>query len=272
MIDFDKLFHDFLEQWYEKNLPLYEDLDELEEREDDVYEEWCTTPAEDLGGLSPRQYFEKITDAKDLMDMFFQYYNEGYELPAPLLDQISQTPSCEPYLMSILQNAKVDDLTMYSVNILSEMGSSAPFDLYIKWVMDDKMEKELRDVAGEVLSENYEKVAEKLLKLIPYASPSAEEYLCDVLVKVKGNDDIYNLLKKKFLSGDNYQLYAAYLGQYENEEAIPILKEVAKICDYLSFIEIRNSIERLGGECDIERDFSNDPYFKKIKSLKEKDN
>jgi len=72
------------------------------------------------------------------------------------------------------------------------------------------------------------------------------------------------LLKELFLSKSNYQLYANYLGQYGDERAIDILLEAAKTCDYISFLEIRNAVEQLGGEFDIERDFSQDKDFKKL--------
>ena len=70
------------------------------------------------------------------------------------------------------------------------------------------------------------------------------------------------------MSGKNNVLYASYLGMYEDLRALPLLRERIKNphIGYVEFTEIRNSIERLGGEVDVKRDFSSDPDYAVLKN------
>ena len=37
--------------------------------------------------------------------------------------------------------------------------------------------------------------------------------------------------------------------------------------NYVEYVEIRNAVEELGGEMDVEKDFSDDPYYKYMNHL-----
>lgn len=266
MIDFQKLYNKFVDEWIEKNADKYNTEEEIAQAVWDIYEDWLNTPFEELGGLTPKEYFAQIQDPKALVDMLVDYVSGKKDVPGALLDRIAEVQDAAPYLMEIVKREKNDELTMYAINLLNELGSPEPFDIYINWIFDPNMTKDLRDIAAEVLSGNALTVKDKILNRLAGADFSAKEYASDILVKCPKDDRIFELLKELFLSQTNYQLYANYLGQYGDERAIEFLLEAAKTCDYISFIEIRNAVEELGGEFNIERDFSQDKDYQKIKS------
>lgn len=264
MIDFQKLFDDFVDEWIEKNSENYVTEEEIAQAVADVYEDWCNTRFKELDGLTPREYFAKIENPKELVDMLIGYTADKEEVPGVLLERISEVQGAVPYLMEIIKREKNDELTMYAINLLNELSSSEPFDIYIDWIFNPKMDKDLRDIASEILAENATAVKDRVLARLKDADFSSKEYASDILVKCAKDDRIFELLKELFLSKTNYQLYANYLGQYGDERAIDILLEAAKTCDYISFIEIRNAVEELGGEFNVERDFSQDKDFQKL--------
>ncbi|HEY8389534.1 MAG TPA: hypothetical protein VIL26_01065 [Clostridia bacterium] len=268
MIDFHKLYHEFINEWIEKNSSNYVTEDEIEDAVSILYEEWCNHPYKELDGLTPKEYFSKIEDPKTLVDMFVGYSAGGDDIPTLLLDRICEVRGTIPFLMDILKREKSDELTMYAVNLLNEMQCVEPFDIYLNWIFDSKQDKDLRDLASEVLAESAEAVKDKVLAKLDGADFSSKEYASDILVHCSHDERIFTLLKEMFLSKTNIQLYANYLGQYGDERAIEILTEEAKTCNYICFIEIRNAIEELGGELNIERDFSQDKDFQKIKNIK----
>ncbi|HHW90342.1 MAG TPA: hypothetical protein GX745_05530 [Clostridiales bacterium] len=265
MIDFQKLYHEFMDEWIEKNAGKYTDEDEISQAVADAYEEWLNHSYQELNGLSPRQYFANIDDPKALMDMLIGYSICNEEIPSVLLDRIVEVQGATPYLTDILKRQKNDELTMYAINILNEMSSEEPFDIYIDWIFNPEIDKDLRDIAAEVLAENALRVKDRVVNKLKDADFSSKEYASDILVRCPKDERIFNLLKELFLSAVNYQLYANYLGQYGDERAVKLLLEAAKTCDYISFLEIRNAVEQLGADFGVERDFSQDKYFQKLK-------
>ena len=264
MIDFQKLYHEFMDEWIEKNAGKYATEDEISQAVADAYEEWCNRQYLELGGLSPKQYFARIDDPKALVDMLIGYSIGKEDIPSVLLDRIIEVKGVVPYLMDIIKRQKNDELTMYAINILNEMSSEEPFDIYIDWIFNPEIDKGLRDIAAEILAENALLVKDRVLDRLKDADFSSKEYASDILVRCPKDERIYNLLKELFLSAVNYQLYANYLGQYGDERAVVILLEAAKTCDYISFLEIRKAVEQLGADFDVERDFSQDIYFQKL--------
>ena len=62
-------------------------------------------------------------------------------------------------------------------------------------------------------------------------------------------------------------LYASLLGKLGDERALDALNRALdrEEINYLDYIEIRDAIEALGGECAHERDFNGDPYYETLK-------
>ena len=95
--------------------------------------------------------------------------------------------------------------------------------------------------------------------------------LVEILANYKGRKDIFLLLVSYFYRGEDVALFARLLGSYGDEAAIDILKSFAKQFEdelnYNEFMEIRNAVEELGGDFDLNTDFSNDPFYRYLKGL-----
>ena len=121
------------------------------------------------------------------------------------------------------------------------------------------------------LCENGEEVVDDMIKAQLTADEESGQMLVEILANYKGRKDIFLLLVSYFYRGEDVALFARLLGSYGDEAAIDILKSFAKQFEdelnYNEFMEIRNAVEELGGDFDLNTDFSNDPFYHYLKGL-----
>lgn len=265
MIDFDQLFTLYMQDWMEKNSSLTPD--EMEERACDLFEEWKNAPEKELGGISPKQYFEKITSPDELVKMLVSVANEGNSPSALLLDRLVET-DCTKQLIDVVKGDFTAEIKIEAINILSETGASHPFDKYVAILADKNEDEGLRELCVEVMANDADKVSGELFALLPSADYELKGLIAEILVNAKKDERTFNLLEDLFKNGNNVPLYAGFIGKYGDERAMMYLYKALDDCNYADFTEIRNAIEQLGGTVDDEyRDFSSDPYYKALKNL-----
>ena len=121
------------------------------------------------------------------------------------------------------------------------------------------------------LCENGEEVVDDMIKAQLTADEESGQMLVEILANYKGRKDIFLLLVSYFYRGEDVALFARLLGSYGDESAIDILKSFAKQFEdelnYNEFMEIRNAVEELGGDFDLNTDFSDDPFYRYLKGL-----
>ena len=76
MIDFDKLFEEYLKGWLVAHKDEYT-ADETEDMLPELYEEWVTKPCKAIGGVTPEEYFARIKDPEKLVGMFVESSSAG---------------------------------------------------------------------------------------------------------------------------------------------------------------------------------------------------
>ena len=84
-----------------------------------------------------------------------------------------------------------------------------------------------------------------------------------------GNELIYKLAIRLFRERrERRALFAGYLAKLGDDRALPELTAAAQEekLPYLTFIEIRNAIETLGGICP-ERNYEDDPEYEALRDL-----
>ena len=104
------------------------------------------------------------------------------------------------------------------------------------------------------------------------ADDAGKEALLDVLADFPGDDDVVAYAIRRFEQcPDKRALFAGYLGKLGDERALAPLSDAAESVkvSYIDFIEIRNAIERLGGEAPV-RDFEGDPTYRAVKRLQKR--
>ena len=158
---------------------------------------------------------------------------------------------------------------MIAINLLREMESVLPKMLYITWQLNREGKDELKDNALESLTAMGECVVQPVLQELPKANAAGEEALLEVLSHFPGNEQIYKLAIRLFRERrDQRALFAGYLAKLGDDRALPELMKAAEEekLPYLTFIEIRNAIEELGGVCP-ERTYDDDPEYEALRGL-----
>ena len=271
IINFDEHFADFMSDWMKTRQDEYSTFDEMEEDMPRIYMAFLNTRAKWLGNVTPGAYFTQFEDPKVLVDWLAQYCEERVPVPDLLLEQISAVGRpCEKRLLELLKDDDApEEARMIAVNQLREMESTLPKMLYIQWQLDRSGEDELKDNALESLTEMGESVVQPILQELPKANAAGEEALLEVLSHYPGNEQIFKLAMKLFRERkERRALFAGYLAKLGDDRALPELIAAAgeENLPYLTFIEIRNAIESMGGVCP-ERTYDDDPEYGALRDL-----
>lgn len=271
IINFDEHFADFMSGWMNTHQDQYGSFDEMEEDMPRIYMAFLNTRAKWLGSITPGAYFTQFEDPKVLVDWLVQYCEENVPVPDLLLEQISTVGRpCEKRLLELLKDEEApEEARMIAVNQLREMESTLPKMLYIQWQLNRAGKDDLKDNALESLTEMGERVVQPILQELPGANEAGEEALLEVLSHFPGNEQIFRLALKLFRERkDRRALFAGYLAKLGDERALPELTAVAaeEKLPYLTFIEIRNAIESMGGVCP-ERNYDDDPEYEALRDL-----
>ena len=271
LINFDEHFADFTSAWAQAHQEDYRTVDAMEEDLPKIYMTFLNTRAGWLGNVTPGSYFTQFEDPKVLVDWMEQYCEEDVPVPDLLLEQITFVGKpCEKRLLRLLENEDApDEARMIAISLLREMESTLPKMLYINWQLNRNPRDELRDHALESLTEMGEAVVQPILQLFRQANDAGQEALMEVLSHFPGHPQINRLATEMFRRKKTQRaLFAGYLARLGAEEALPALLEAAEDPEmsYLTFIEVRNAIEALGGNCP-EREFEDDPEYEALWGL-----
>ena len=268
-IDFDAHFTDALNVWMEQNRAKYKTADEMEDAAPEFYLEWLEQPADWLGGQTPGAYFDRYDDASALVDMLVDYVNSDTPVPDPLLNRIADLGDEAAILALVRDSAAPCEARMHAVELLRQLESTAPMVDYIRWQVERSVDDDLLDNALESLRDMGEAVRRPAKLAFTAADDVGKEALLDVLADFPCDDDVLAFALRQFKTQpDKRALYAGYLGKLGDDRALEALLEVAEgdHVSYIDFIEIRNAVERLGGEAPI-RDFTDDPTYAAVKRL-----
>ena len=269
--NFDEHFAEFTSDWMKAHTNEYRNFDEMEDDLPRIYMAFLNTRAPWLGSVTPGSYFTQFEDPKVLVDWLQQYCAEGVPVPDPLLEQITTVGKpCEKRLVELLKDEEAEEeARMTAVGLLREMESLQPKMLYINWQLDRGPEDDLKDNALDSLVAMGDSVVQPILQQIGKAGDAGKEALLDVLCHFPGNEQTFRIAMEAFRAHPEKQaLFAGYLAKLGDDRALPELTEAAGKPDlpYLTFIELRNAIESLGGVCP-EREYDNDPEYEALRDL-----
>ena len=233
--NFDEHFAEYVSEWMKAHQSEYSNFDEMEEDMPRVYMNFLNTRAKWLGNVTPGAYFTQFEDPKVLVDWMNQYCAERVPLP----------------------------------ELLREMDSTMPKMLYINWQLDREEKDDMKDKALESLTAMGETVVQPILQNLNLACPAGQEALMEVLSNFPGDDRIFRLAIRLFEEKkERRALFAGYLAKLGDDRALPALISAAQEpgLPYLTFIEVRNAIEALGGVCP-EREYDDDPEYEALRQM-----
>ncbi len=266
-IDIDKLFEKHLRSVMSRNVGKFTE-EEWEERLPEIYEKFGDAPLMELDGESPRSYFKNL-DGEAQARLLAAYVRQGVSVPDYLCDAIMQTPAAESALLAFVTPKTEEELFFFAVNLLEDLGSTAPLNTYVDGVFDSEYSIPERELMIEMLAAHAQLVSDEILARYDGADESTQAMLLDVIVEGKKCEKAFSVLMDAFtVHDDELPLYAQYLSKYGDERALPALYRAIEQegLDYVSFQELRSAIESLGGVYEKERDFSHDRFFHAVKN------
>ncbi len=270
IIDFDARFSEYLNDWVEKNRKRFKRPEDMEDEVPEVYLRFLNAPADWLGGKTPGAYFEEYADGKLLADWLVAYVNSETPVPDPLLDRMQELGDENALLALARDHAQPCEARMHAIELLRQLDSRAPMVDYLRWQAEREDDEELLDNALESLHEMGAEVRAPAKVAFLAAGEQGKEALLDLLCDfVPADEEVFQFALERFKADrEKRALYAGYLGKLDDDRALEALCDAAESDDvsYIDFIEIRNAIERLGGEAPI-RDFQEDPTYQAVKRL-----
>ncbi len=271
VINFDEHYAEYMSQWMKQHQNEYATYDDMEADIPKIYMAFLNTRAKWLGNVTPGSYFTQFEDPKVLVDWMNQYCQERVPLPEPLMEQIVFVGRpCEKRLLELLKDEESEEeARMVAVELLRQMESTLPKMLYINWQLDRAEKDELKDNALESLNCMGETVIQPILQVLNQANPAGQEALLEVLTHYPPREQTYQLAMNLFRERkDRRAVLAGYLARIGDDRAIPELMDAAQEPNlpYLTFIEIRNAIEALGGVCP-EREYDDDPEYDALRKM-----
>lgn len=266
-INFDDKFADFTAKFVKEHAKEYRNYDAMEADMPRIYMAFLNTPARWLNNVTPGAYFTQFEDPKDLVDWLQTYCAQGVPVPDLLCEQIvSVGKPCEKRLLAMLKEEEAPaEAKMTAISLLREMESTQPKMLYISWQLDRKDDDELADNALDSLRDMGKSAVQPMVEALPKANDAGQAALIDVLCEYP-NEQVFRVALRIFNENPRTRaLFASYLAKIGDERALDDLIRVAndENTGYIDFIEIRNAIEALGGNCP-ERDFEDDEDFEAL--------
>ena len=275
ILDFDANFRAYCEKWIDMNKGKFKTYEQMEDAMPEVYLRWLNSPAAFLDGETPGEYFQKYSSAPELVKWLRLYDAADVNVPDQLLDRISDMgeAAVRPLLYTAREEKNPTSLRMLALNLLKEIDAGeAPLALCFSLIDAREEEDELADVAAELMTNMAGKHIDEIVGRLYEVNVHARETYLDILANFPGNEHVFRALLSEFETRrDEAALFAALLGKYGDERALDALNSAIdwEEINYLDFLEIKDAIERLGGECLSERDFTGDVYYEAFKRQNE---
>lgn len=272
-INFDKEFERFMMAYVKEHGKEYKNYDAMEAAMPEIYDLFLDTPANWLSGAKPGEYFEQFDQPKQLVNWMEDYIKQRIPVPDMLMNRIAQLGLlAENALMQLMQKERAPrEAVMEAMTLLREIESTAPLALYIDLQVSRKDgEDELADNALESLADMGEGAVPAMREALGKANAAGKVALLTLLANYPGDEAVFDTALSLFqMLPEQVAVLADCLGKLGDERALPALKKAAasEETPYLDYIELRNAIEALGGECP-EREFdAQDPAYEAMRKM-----
>ena len=270
IIDFDAKFFEYARKWIAAHPGLTEQ--QIEDSYNQMMSEWIALPPDWLDGSTPERYFERFSDADELLDGLEGYHAANVNLPEPLYSRIVQLGEpCTERLTTILRDvARDESLRAEALGLLRDIGTRKA-DAYLEELVASAEEQsEICDMAADILSSRGAETAGRLLNRYEGAPDYAKTLILDIACNFPGDSRIYNYLVYRLKNEPEHRaLNASLLGKLGDARAIEPMLEMMRLSDisYYDYIELRDAVEALGGEVADERSFYGDADFEALRNI-----
>lgn len=261
-MNLEVLFEKYLREYLSKNGGI---IGQLEDALPRIYQKWADAPCAALGGKTPRAYVDGIADERTLTELAFANVKRGGE-PAPVaLDKLIEMPSASPVLIDLLESVGDEKTRIAAAETLDRM-NKLPLAACVELVFDSDTPTALRESLVGRLKYDGEAIKRELLARVGETEGEARKILAELIVGSGVTDDrVFTMLTEMISDEGSLPFTCQLLADYGDPRAIEPLSEISETCVYSDYIEVRNAVERLGGNLPLRFNFDGDPTYKKIK-------
>ncbi|OPZ84133.1 MAG: hypothetical protein BWY74_04287 [Firmicutes bacterium ADurb.Bin419] len=234
-------------------------------------EKWANTPIGELDGISPAVYFKNMEDIAQLLELFRLASKLcDNDIPDPLTDRLKAfNENAVNGLLelisdeSILYNDEDQIISLMAIRTIGKWKAASSLEPLIKLLDSIREDSEIvvEEICGALVQLG-ENSANRIIEILNESTiNNLEEYLLDSLVKIGITikdrnlyDLIFRTIKSTFNKMENKLFGAICLGNFGDGRAIPALRGFVEknknTIDYETFLEIKSSVHRLGGNMD----------------------
>lgn len=262
--DLNGLYEQFLLKKVRENPAKYANAEALENDIPVLAQEWENTEESELDGKTPKQFAQYLAQNKMLFDYIVDCLEAGKEVSDVLCFKLLEQPDCVESCKQLIYGDSVDGRSLGAV-LLREKGGAEAVDAFLEALTARNASDEVKQEAYEFLREDADdSIVDKILALINDAAPDTQKLLTEILSGHGGRKEVFFWLVTMLYRAEDIPLFSGLLGAYGDKAAVDVLNNFAAEYDinYVDFLEIRNAIERLGGEVAFDKDFTDDEYFK----------
>ena len=260
IIDFDKLFEKFVRGYIAKNKDKHK-MEDWEQHISELYEVFSKTSFSELGGKTPENYFKGETG---LIEVLREYVKNDYPIVDELLAEIALTESNEN-LQLLLSEDESEQMLILAIEIYRRRDGDLPFNRYIDLLFSKKIDSHVKNELIEDILPYADKVENIILsKLNGKRTPSI---FAEILSHTtKKSPKVKEILLLGLEDEKKIAEYSAYLVNFNDESCVPyMIKKLGNIEDFVAYRELKNAIEALGGDVEVEKDFSFDKDYLYVK-------
>jgi hypothetical protein len=188
---------------------------------------------------------------KELLDLFKEGIEEGSSASDYLCKALETRVDAEDKLLEMALS-KDEELSVCAINVLGGMGAKTSLKKFVDVLSQQKMPTNVCDVMTEALCKHADLVKEDVIKAYNPNGIGAESFE-EVFSNMSKDERVFKLLYASFLnSKTNLAINASYLAKYGDDRALTVLYSTIKRKDIsiIEYSEIKNAIEKLGGEVE----------------------
>lgn len=263
--DLEELFMKSIREKVLSDKEKYSNVKVIEKELMGMYLDWVQHSNEELDGFTPIEYVKIVDKSGNLFDYIEYMLNTEREVSDIVTDALVKRDDAIELVKKLLQSNDRNTLK-YAFTVMFELDNSLVTDLCIDIIRSKDDNQEKIGACYEMLAEDNDEAAEKILSIMYEVDEDTQFIFADILSNYKNNENIFMWLVTMLYRGKDLCEVAQMLGRYGDNKAVNMINSFVldKDLNYMEFIELRNAVERLGGEFEYEKDFSEDEYYKKI--------
>lgn len=263
--DLEELFMKSVREKVLSDKEKYSNVKVIEKELMGMYLDWVQHSNEELDGFTPIEYVKIVDKSGNLFDYIEYMLNTEREVGDIVTDALVKRDDAIELVKKLLQSNDRNTLK-YAFTVMFELDNSLVTDLCIDVIRSKDDNQEKIGACYEMLAEDNDEAVEKILSIMYEVDEDTQFIFADILSNYKNNENIFMWLVTMLYRGKDLCEVAQMLGRYGDNKAVNMINSFVldKDLNYMEFIELRNAVERLGGEFEYEKDFSEDEYYKKI--------